>query len=404
MASHIKVLKFGGTSVANVEAFERAIEIVRANGSSPLVVVVSAMRGVTDALIESFRAAATSHNAAAALAKLDELLERHVQVAHSLCTEQAKRVIEHARREIIELLEVTAESETPDLRLQDAIASYGERLCAQLFANLLEQHDVRASYVDARRCILTDDKHGSANPLTQEVARRTRAELRPLLDGKRIPVLGGFIGATREGVTTTLGRGSSDYSATLIGAALHAAEIQIWTDVDGVQTADPDLVQATRTVPVISYEEAGQLAVLGARVMHPKMIKPVVANKIAIRIRNSSAPERGGTLICATPEPPEGVVKAIAHHLNSEHAIVGCVGDGLGDGSRNAASVRHILEEIDSTVAWRSTSPSNLVAIVNRDEVRSIVSRLHHRLFESHYLRVAASAMSSTSVEGDDRP
>lgn len=401
MTSHIKILKFGGTSVAGVEAFERAIQIVRANGNAPSVVVVSAMRGVTDALIESFRAAA-SHNAAAALAKLEEHLERHVQVAHSLCSEEAKRVIEQARREIIELLEIIAESETPDLRLQDAIASCGERLCALLFTNMLEQHDVRASYVDARCCILTDDNHGNASPLTQAVTARTKAELEPLLARKRVPVLGGFIGATNEGVTTTIGRGSSDYSATLIGAALRAAEIQIWTDVDGLQTADPSLVRATRTVPVISYEEAGQLAVLGARVMHPKMIKPVVENKIPIRIRNSRAPERDGTLICATSEPPEGVVKAIAHHLNSEHAIVGCVGDGLGDW--NAASVRRVVEEIDPGVTWRSTSPSNLVAIVNRDEVRSIVSRLHQRLFESSYLRLAASAMSSTSVEGDDRP
>jgi aspartate kinase len=366
VASHIKVLKFGGTSVAGVAAFERAIQIVRANEGSPLVVVVSAMRGVTDALIESFHAA-TSHNAAIALAKLEEQFERHVQVAHSLCSGDAKCVIEHARGEIIELLELAAAGETTDLWVQDAIASYGERLCAQLFTDMLEQHDVRASHVDARSCILTDDQHGSANPLTQAVTARTRAELEPLLERGRVPVLGGFMGATAEGVTTTLGRGSSDYSATLIGGALQAAEIQIWTDVDGVQTADPCLVRAIRTVPVISYEEAGQLAVLGARVMHPKMIKPVVANKIPIRIRDSKTPERDGTLICAASEPPKGVVKAIAHHFNSEHAIVGCVGDGLSDGSRNAASVRRVLNEIDSAVTWRSTSPSNLVAIVNRD-------------------------------------
>lgn len=403
MASYIKILKFGGTSVADTAAFERATQIVRANAFAPLVVVVSAMRGVTDALIESFHTA-TSQGATAALATLEEHFERHAQVAHSLCTDEAKCVIENTRREIIELLDVAADGGTADLRIQDAIASYGERLCAQLFTMMLEKNGVRASYVDARRCILTDDNYGSASPLTQEVNVRTKAELEPLLESKRVPVLGGFIGATSEGVTTTLGRGSSDYSATLIGAALQAAEIQIWTDVDGVQTADPSLVTATRTVPVISYEEAGQLAVLGARVMHPKMIKPVVGNKIPIRIRNSRAPEQKGTLICATSEPPEGVVKAIAHHLNSEHAIVGCVGDGLADGSRNAARVRRVLHELDPSVTWRSTSPSNLVAIVNRHEVQSIVSRLHQRIFESDYLRLAASAMSSTSVEGDERP
>ena len=362
MATNIKVLKFGGTSIADAAAFERAVEIVRANHNSRVVVVVSAMSGVTDALIT--------------ISNLEEHFERHLQVAQILNAEQRWRfreLIEISKRDIFSRLPVAAS----DLRTKDEIVSYGERLCAALFARVLEHHDLSASYVDARLCIVTDDDHGNANPLMDEVCSRTKAQLTPLLELNRVPVLGGFIGATAEGVTTTLGRGSSDYTATLIGAALKADEIQIWTDVDGVQTANPNLVTATRTVPVISYEEARELAALGARVMHSKMIGPVIEDKIPIRIRNSRFPERSGTLICAGTELPNGFVKAIAHR----EGVVACVGDGLSNGSLGAASVRRVLREIDPALKWQSTSPSNLITIVEPDQAQELVKRLHERIF-----------------------
>ena len=313
---------------------------------------------------------------------------------------------------------------------------------------ILEQHGVPATYVDARRCILTNDDHGSASPLPEEVARQTRTELLPLLETKKVPVLGGFIGATRAGVTTTLGRGSSDYSATLISAALGANEIQIWTDVDGVQTADPRLVESARTVPKISYEEAAQLARLGARVIHPKMMEPVVARKVSIQVRNSRAPEQSGTLICAESEAAKGSVKAIAYRtdlttiavtskpalvangflrairevfarhqtrmdilattdrgitfaygedgiapaivqdlervatveIERPRAIVGCVGDGLQNGGGIATT--ELLRGIDPAVNWQSTSANNLVAVVDKDSVETLVRQLHERIFE----------------------
>ena len=395
MDGFIKVLKFGGTSVADAAAFERAAQIVRAHQSSPVVVVVSAMRGVTDALIESLLTAAR-HGSSSALDTLEEHFERHLQVAQSLEAEEltnCRVLIENSRREITVLLEVVAERGVADLRTQDAIASYGESLCASLFTMILVHRGVAASYVDARACILTDDQHGSANPLLDEVRSRTNAELKPLLELKKVPVLGGFIGSTAEGVTTTLGRGSSDYTATLIGAALQAGEIQIWTDVDGVQTAHPNLVTTARTVPVISYAEAEQLAGLGARVMHPRMIEPVIADKIPIRIRDSRFPEQSGTLICAESEAPKGIVKAIAHRVNSEHGIVACVGDGLSNGSQSAAGVRRVLEEVDASLKWQSTSPSNLLTIVNREQVPALVKRLHERIFESQQKRKGATVL-----------
>ena len=371
MATNIKVLKFGGTSVADAAAFERAVEIVRGNRNSPVVVVVSAMSGVTDALI--------------AVNNLEEHFERHLQVAQILEADQQRKfrdLIENSKREIFALLPVAA----TNLRTHDEIASHGERLCAALFAMVLEHYQVPASYVDARSCILTDDDHGNANPLINEVCSRTKAQLNPLLKSNRVPVLGGFIGETANGLTTTLGRGSSDYTATLIGAALRAEEIQIWTDVDGVQTANPSLVTATRTIPVISYEEARELAALGARVMHPKMIGPVIEDKIPIRIRNSRFPERSGTLICAGTELPNGFVKAIAHR----DRVVACVGDGLSNGSLGAASVRRVLREVDPALTWQSTSASNLITTVEAEDAPELVKRLHERIFE---MRKGATAL-----------
>jgi len=334
VTTRITVVKFGGTSIKDQAAFERVARIVSAKKPGALVVIVSAMSGVTDALIESFRSVSThSANAMrASLAQLEEQFARHLQVGERLTSErraQMQNVVESSRSEIAELLARAAENGAGDLRLHDAIASHGERLASHLLTLVLEEHGVPAEHVDARRCVITNEKHANAEPLFAELQRQTKTELLPLLKKKRVPVLGGFMGATTAAVTTTMGRGSSDYSATLIGAALHARAIEIWTDVDGIQTADPRLVTSTRTVPQISYAEAGQLARLGARVMHPKMIEPVVAQQIPIRILNSHAPQRRGTLISAKPSTGNGDMKAIAHKVAGASAIVGCVGHGL---------------------------------------------------------------------------
>lgn len=330
MATHITVSKFGGTSIQDAAAFMRVAQIVKARASMPLIVVASAMCGVTDALIGSFRGVST-RGVEASMRMLEDQFARHLQVGQSLSPVRFARLqslIEISRSEIVEALTRAATNDTVDLRLHDAIASHGERLAANLLALVLEEQGLPAQYVDARSCVITNNEHGNAAPLLVELEQKTRAELLPLLAKNRIPVLGGFIGSTTDGVTTTLGRGSSDYSATLIGAAVQASEIEIWTDVDGIQTADPRLVQATRTVPHVSYAEAAQLATLGARVMHPRMIEPVIEQRIPIRILNSYALQQAGTLISAESHP-NGTVKAIAHTIAGESAIVGCVGQGL---------------------------------------------------------------------------
>jgi aspartate kinase len=273
---------------------------------------------LTDALINSFQTAAKGE-ISEALQTLEYHFERHLKVTGISGTSASQRmraVIEQSRREIIELLHDVCANRRTTAEGQDAMVSQGERLSANLLTIVLNEYGVPAAYVDARRCIITNSEHGNAKPLLEETWRQTRAELQPFLQTRRVPVLGGFIAATKNCVTTTLGRGTSDYSATLFGAALGAREIQIWTDVDGVMSADPCLVKSARTVSQLSYQEAAELARLGARVLHSKMIEPVMEQKIPMRILNSHAPEHSGTVICDGAQTTSSAFKAIAHKTN----------------------------------------------------------------------------------------
>ncbi len=231
-------------------------------------------------------------------------------------------LVERSRREVGELLNAVA-IEVREARggvdrqrrkfFEDAIVSHGERLSAALLAAVLSENQVDAKNVDARRCIITDDEYGCAAPLMTETFRKSRELLQPLIDSSVVPVLGGFIGSTLTGETTTLGRGGSDYTAAIIGAALDAHEIQIWTDVPGVLTADPRLVPAARTVPHLSFEEAAELAYFGAKVLHPKTLHPAIERDIPVRICNSRAQESGSTLVVGETKRSPQTVKAIAH-------------------------------------------------------------------------------------------
>lgn len=311
-------MKFGGTSLANGEAFQRVVRIVESRLRENPLVVVSAMSGVTDNLIDTFQRAAQGETSEA-LRALESIFERHWKVSIALgqiAGQRMQAVIDNSRQEIIEIIGQISANRKTTAEGRDALASQGERLSASLLTIVLEAHGIAATYVDARHCIVTDETHGNAEPWMEDTWRETRAKLQPLLEIKSVPVLGGFIGATRKHVTTTLGRGSSDYSATLFGAALGAREVQIWTDVDGVMTADPDLVESASTISQISYEEASELARLGARVLHSKMIEPVTTQEIPIRILNSRAPDRSGTLICSGTKTAAGSVKAITHKTN----------------------------------------------------------------------------------------
>jgi aspartate kinase len=297
------VMKFGGTSVAGAAAIENVARIVLAERAAFPVVVVSAMSGVTDALLS------------ATPASVGPIFQKHFVAAEELLKgsefERFVELVKSAEAQVRELLQTQTASNRK--AVQDAVVSFGEILSSALVAAVLNQRGVEARQVDARRCIITDEEHTCAAPLLRESFARTGNELRPLVEGGVVPVLGGFIGATLQGATTTLGRGGSDYTAALIGAALKVDEIQIWTDVTGVLTADPRVVPEAQTIDRLSYSEAAELAYFGAKVLHPKTIQPAIENSIPVRICNSRLPHERGTLVGPQSETSSRTIKAIAH-------------------------------------------------------------------------------------------
>lgn len=345
MSLNPTVMKFGGTSLADRRAFERVARIVRERRTARTVVVVSAMSRVTDALLEGARLAAR-RGADAAEPLIAEHLERHAEVARALLSADAcaavEAAVERSRADLARLLRSVASEPSAAARLQDEIVSHGEQLSALLLSTLLGDRGRAARYVDARRCIVTDDSHGCASPRHDATARRTRDTLLPVLDSAEVPVLGGFIAATAEGVTTTLGRNGSDYTAALVAAALSAAELQIWTDVTGVHTADPRVIAGARTVAHLTYAEAETLARSGAKVLHPKTIRPVAELGIPVRIICSYAPEEASTLVSAARPARRGAAKAIAYQKGV--SVVRVRGSGRRGAADTAAALSALLE------------------------------------------------------------
>jgi aspartate kinase len=204
----------------------------------------------------------------------------------------------------------------PLAMLKDAIVSYGEQLSSRLLTEVLKARGINGRHVDSRRLIVTDDEFGAAQPIIEETNEVVRLELAPILSADEVPVMGGFIAGNRAGETTTLGRGGSDYSAALIASAIGARELQIWTDVTGVMTCDPRICNEAQTIPVLSYEEAAELAYFGAKVLHPKTIKPAVDNAISVRVCNTFKPDETGTMILAESGHAPNTIKSIAHKKN----------------------------------------------------------------------------------------
>jgi bifunctional aspartokinase / homoserine dehydrogenase 1 len=311
MKSQVQVMKFGGTSVGDASCIARAAQIVaQAAHENAVVAVVSAMSGVTNRLVESAnRAGSGDREAGSAL--IAELRQQHSAALAALVSDETRRsgvtgTLDEIFAEGQRLLDGTALLRELTPRALDAISSLGERLCAPIFAGALVELGVKSRAVAA-----TELFHGGAEPCMDLTRARCEAVLRPLLNNSCVPVVTGFIGATPDGVLTTLGRGGSDYSATILGAALGVDEVIIWTDVDGVLTADPRLVPDARTIPEISYREAAELAYFGAKVLHPKTLRAVMPAGIPVWIRNSFAPARPGTKISQQGRSIGGGVKAL---------------------------------------------------------------------------------------------
>jgi aspartate kinase len=290
------VTKFGGTSVGNAGALGRLVEIVRSRREDRPVVVVSALAGVTDALLALERLVHAG-DAAALGAALARLVTRHQETMQGVPGAGAAlpAIVEDAAALRAELLAALGRRLQP--QELDLVAGRGELWSSRLVAAALEGARLATSWVDLRTIMVTDDRFTRATPDARVVAERARACLRPLVESGRIPVTQGFIGATADGIPTTLGRGGSDFTAALLGAALDASRVEIWTDVDGLMTADPRIVPSARTLAEASYEEAAELATFGAKVLHPATAQPLVRAGIPIVVLNSTQPERPGTTI-----------------------------------------------------------------------------------------------------------
>jgi len=296
------VMKFGGTSVEDAAAIDRSCSIVGERISRKPFVVVSALGGATNGLLEAGNLAANGE-IRAAMAIADRLEQRHSELLPSTA--------EHFVR-LRELLKALGAIGEFSLRTQDLIAAYGEVVSSLIFTDRVKRLGYDAVHVDARQCMITDDRFGKASPLKDLTTARLEEIARPSLNSGRVVVMGGYIGATKLGMTTTLGRGGSDYSAAIAGAALNAEEIQIWTDVDGLMTADPRIVAEAWKVKEISFEEASELAYFGARVLHPLTLLPAVEQNIPVYILNSRKPKGTGTRITRQARPCRNLIKSIA--------------------------------------------------------------------------------------------
>jgi aspartate kinase len=309
-------MKFGGTSVADAGCIRKVTKIIKSNvRDGELVVVVSAMSGVTNKLIEAADLA-EARNLAGAEAILGDLRKQHAQAIQALIYSEASR--NAVWRHINDLIDecagwcaVAAAKGQLTSSTRDSVSGLGERLVAPLIAAAFTSSGLTAEGVEATELIVTDSTFGSADPRMDLTAEKCNRRLRPLIRRGIIPVVTGFIGADESGVLTTLGRGGSDYSATIVGSVLKASEVIIWTDVDGILTTDPRLVPNATTIPEISYREAGELARYGAKVLHPKTLRPVMEDGIPVWIRNTFSPARRGTKVTPIGNMNHGGVKAL---------------------------------------------------------------------------------------------
>ena len=384
----MKVMKFGGTSVADQPAIERLIALVRAERQAEAqteggdargpVVVVSALSGVTDRLL-GVAALAGSGDVEGARTSLQDLRARHIKVSDVIKDQSLRQpVVDALNREFDELDRiVTALAVLQEVspRWLDALAATGEILSSQIVAAALTSHKLHATYVDSRKAVVTDGEHTAAAPMFEETTAALMMHADPPLAAGRIPVMGGFVGATANGVTTTLGRGGSDFSAAIVGACLGAAEIQIWTDVDGMLSADPRVVESPFLVPALSFAEAAELAYFGAKVLHPKTIQPAASRNIPVRILNTFKPSAGGTIIATAGAPDPAPVTALA--CKKGITVVTITSTGMLMAHGYMRRIFEVFERFRTSVDVVSTSEVSVsVTIDDATHLEGIVSGL----------------------------
>ncbi|HXY40508.1 MAG TPA: aspartate kinase [Vicinamibacteria bacterium] len=385
------VMKFDAGSIASEDRLKGVARLVRQHlGRHPLV-VTSALPRVTDLLLEAARQAEARDGEYED--RLEEIRDEHERIARCLLPEGAarKRLLEHVAGLLGEARTFCTavyalEELTP--RTLDALAATGERLSCELVTAALVQEGLRAQAVDARGVLVTDDTFCSATPLMPETEQRARLSLRPLVDTGVVPVLGGFMGATQKGVTTTLGRGGADGTAAVLGAVLGAEEIQIWTETDAMTTVDPRVAAGARVISQVSAEEAAELAYFGTKVLHPVMIRPAVEAGIPVRVLNTQEPEAPGTLVSPRenlgPSGPCAVVsrKGITVLLVSEPRML--MASGF------LARVFEVFERLHTPVDLIATSEVSVSVTVDSVERLAEIKAELARLGEVRILREMA--------------
>ena len=387
MSRPIQVMKFGGTSVGDANRIRSAAAITaQASKERAVVVVVSAMSGVTNTLIAAAGKAATGDEAAA------EALTRALQEKHHEAIGKLISDIEN-RRELLSEIDALIERAANycrgcallgelSPRALDVIAGTGERLTARMAAAVLREMGLRGVAFDATDLIVTDEVHGGARPLADPTRKKTQAALLPLLEAGGIPVVTGYVAATAKGISTTLGRGGSDYSATILGAALDASEVIIWTDVNGVLTADPRMVPDATTLDEVSYAEAGELAFFGAKVLHPMTLRPVIESGIPVWIRNSFQPGQAGTKITESVRPAPQGVKAVT--ATRDVAMIAIAGPGIIGVPDIAARIFTASASVHANIVMisQSSSQDSICFVVQAADAARTEKALREALYE----------------------
>ncbi len=375
------VMKFGGTSVEDAAAMQNVIGIVRAQQtryqSNPApMVIVSACAGITNKLIKLAELAATNQRQEA-LGLLGEISAHHLKIVATLLKSnaKAKEFIEKLTHDLAMLINATDIFGDLSPRVIDAFAAHGELFSSFILAEAMNEQGVRTEWKDARTFLITNDHFGKAEPLWSVAEAKLKEQVLPLLKEGVVVLSQGYIGATASGKTTTLGRGGSDYSAAIFGAMLDAHAIQIWTDVDGVLTADPRLVPQARRLKVMTFNEAAELAYSGAKVLHPSTIRPAVAKNIPVYVLNSKRPDGEGTLITNTVDSFEGMVKSIAHKKGQ--TIINLTTTQMLGTFGFLRQVAQVFEKYETAIDMISTSEVSIsLTIGDKTHLNKIVAEL----------------------------
>jgi len=400
------IMKFGGTSVATGENIRNVADFVTKNAKNncKVAVAVSALAGVTNGLFEvACQAKKSEEKHIQGFTK--ELLDKHTEAISTAITSKQiqKEVTQITKKTIAELEKVlTGICYVGELtpKSKDYVVSFGERLSAPIVWGAIKDHKAETQWFTGKEAgIVTDSNFGEADPLMNFSTHLIRERVGPLFEQGVIPVITGFIAANQDGIVTTVGRGGSDYTATILGVALRVDEVWIWTDVDGIMTADPKIVQTARMLPQLSYQEAAEMAIFGAKAMHPRALGPVTKENIPVRIRSVFHPENPGTLITKEPDPnATEVVKAVA--MIKDVAMLNVNGAGMVGAPGSYAKVFDVLGQNDINIMMISTAASeaNISMIIKRSLLGRAISNLEIALLERGGIVSEVSAEDDVAV------